>query len=93
MLRARDAVRDEKCKKLAGKVKLCLNKKIDSEQTGSRPVNALVNILTCEVKQTKRSNDCTSFLKKYNICHAAVMGAGGTKTCGKELRALHSCLR
>ena len=67
-------------------------KSIDLEAIGDRRNNALLDLIRCQVKADK--NMCNDESKRYENCHASVMGVGnfeGRKNCGKELEVLYKC--
>ena len=68
-------------------------KSIEIDAIGDRKNNVLLDLLRCLVKADKSL--CQTESKRYEQCHASVMGIGnfeGRKNCGHELEALYNCL-
>lgn len=77
-----------KCSKLIQPLR---GKAVDLHATGDRQTNALIKVLKCQTKETKK---CGSELERYLRCHNSIMGSGvyeGKKNCGPELMALFMC--
>jgi len=65
--------------------------KIDLDLIGNRKNNILLDLLRCQVRAEK---SCKLLHKRYESCHASVMGTGnfeGKKNCGAELEDLFQC--
>mmetsp|Transcript_5691 Transcript_5691/g.10797 ORF Transcript_5691/g.10797 Transcript_5691/m.10797 type:complete len:109 (-) Transcript_5691:142-468(-) len=67
-------------------------KSIELDSIGDRRNNALLDLIRCQVKADK--SKCRNESKRYESCHASVMGVGnyeGKKHCGGELEILYKC--
>lgn len=67
-------------------------KSIESDSIGDSKNNRLLGLIRCQVKANK--SKCNNESKRYENCHAGVMGVGnfeGRKHCGQELETLYNC--
>ena len=93
---------EQKCAKLAAALAKSLEAgggKLDLSLTGSKENNALVSLLKCDAKALKKAlhhpGGCDDAVKRYDKCHASVMGTGmfeGRKGCAKEADDLRKCV-
>ena len=67
-------------------------KKISLDSTGDKKTNAMLELLKCQAKATKR---CKAQDKEYTLCHQSFMGVGsykGEKHCGGPMQDLYKCI-
>ena len=90
---------EQKCAKLAAALAKSLEAgggKLDLSFTGSKENNALISLLKCDAKALKKTLPaCGVAVKRYDKCHASVMGTGmfeGRKGCAKEADDLRKCV-
>jgi hypothetical protein len=90
---------EPKCLKLAGALSKTLDggkSKLDFSLTGSKENNALIALLKCDARALKdKLPHCGDAVKRYDKCHASVMGTGmfeGRKGCAAEAEDLLRCV-